>query len=172
MTGRLRGSRVAVAIAVVAALCVAVGATDLVLWLRGSGGSGGGSDDKARTQAVAAARQAAHDILSYDYRTLDDDIARAKTETTGLFASQYAGSAGTLLAQARQLRAIVQATPSTPGVVSATPDEVVVLVFVDQASVKQAAGQKSPTTRIDQSRVRMTMTKVGDRWLVSQLAAL
>ncbi|MDQ1697704.1 MAG: hypothetical protein QOJ03_3057, partial [Frankiaceae bacterium] len=53
-----------------------------------------------------------------------------------------------------------------------THDEVVVLLFVDQASVKQVAGEKTPTTRIDQSRVRMTMTKVGGDWLVSQLDAL
>jgi hypothetical protein len=45
-------------------------------------------------------------------------------------------------------------------------------VFVDQASVKQLPGQRTPTTRIDQSRVRMTMTKVDGRWKVSQLAAL
>jgi Mce-associated membrane protein len=128
--------------------------------------------DQARTDAVAAARIAAHDLLSYDYRTIDTDIARAKSETTGEFASQYASTAAQLLAQAKQVRAIVQAKPSTPGVITATGNQVVVLVFVDQLSVKEVAGSRTPTTRIDQSRVRMTMTRVGDRWLVSQLAAL
>jgi Mce-associated membrane protein len=130
------------------------------------------SVEQARTAAVSAATSAVRDILSYDYRTLGTDISRAKAETTGLFASQYASTSAQLLAQARQLRAIVQARPSQPGVVSATADEVVVLVFVDQLSVKQVAGAKTPTTRIDQSRVRLTMSKVGGRWLVSQLAAL
>ena len=155
--------------AVVALLCVVLAGCDIVLWLHNRHGA---DVDAARSAAVVAAKQAARDILSYDYRSLDDDIAKAKSETTGLFAKQYSDSAGTLLAQARQLRAIVQATPSAPGVVSATRDEVVVLIWVDQASVKQQAGQKTPTTRIDQSRVRMTMTKVGGRWKVSQLAAL
>lgn len=126
----------------------------------------------SRAAAVAAARTAAHDLLSYDYRTIDHDIARAKTETTGLFARQYAQTAQQLLTQAKTVRAIVQATPSSPGIVSATSDEVVVLVFVDQASVKQLPGAKAPATRIDQSRVQLTMTKVDGRWLVSQLAAL
>ncbi|HET6818363.1 MAG TPA: hypothetical protein VFH66_14140 [Mycobacteriales bacterium] len=156
--------------AVVAALCVALLAADVVLWLHNRHGA---AVERARSQAVAAAREAARDILSYDYRSLKTDIAKAKSETTGLFAKQYAGTAGTLLAQAAELRAIVQATPaSPPAVVSATSDEVVVLVFVDQASVKQPAGAKTPATRIDQSRVQMTMTKVGDTWKVSQLAAL
>ena len=154
---------------VVAALCVALAAADVVLWLRDRDA---GSTEKGRDAALAAARVAARDILSYDYRTLDADIAKAKAETTGLFAQQYAGTSGTLLAQAKQLRAIVQATPSNPGIVSASDDEVVVLMFVDQASVKQLSSQKSPTTRIDQSRVRMTMTQVGGKWKVSQLAAL
>jgi len=155
--------------AIVAALCLVLAVGDFVLWRHNQSSS---SADDARADAVVAAEQAARDILSYDYRNLQADIAKAKSETTGLFARQYAGSADSLLAQAGQLRAIVQATPAIPGVVSATEDEVVVLVWVDQASVKQLAGQKTPTTRIDQSRVRMTMTKVGGRWKVSQLAAL
>lgn len=126
----------------------------------------------ARSAAVSAATTAAHDVLSYDYRTLDRDIAKAKSETTGVFAQQYAQSSAQLLTQARQLKAIVQASVGLPGVVSAHHDTVVVLVFVDQASVKQLPGQKTPTTRIDQSRVRLTMSKVGARWLVSALAAL
>ena len=126
----------------------------------------------ARSAAMAAATVTAGDVLSYDYRTLDADVARAQADATGVFAAQYRDTAAALKQQAAQTRAIVQATPSRPGVVSATADEVVVLVFVDQASVRQVAGAKTPTTRIDQSRVRMTMTRVGDRWLVSQLAAL
>jgi Mce-associated membrane protein len=126
----------------------------------------------ARTQAVHAAVQVAHDVLSYDYRSISTDVARAKAESTGVFGQQYAQEAGALAAQARQVHAIVQASVSSPGVVSATADEVVVLAFVDQAAVQQRAGQKSPVTRIDQNRVRLTMTKERGQWLLSQLAAL
>ena len=155
--------------AVAAVLCLAMGASDLAVWSRNRHAD---SVDSARQVATAAAQRAVRDILSYDYRSIDSDISRAKAETTGLFARQYAGTASALLGQAKQLRAIVQATPAAPAVVSATSGEVVVLLFVDQASVRQQAGQKTPTTRIDQSRVRMTMTKVGNQWKVSQLAAL
>jgi Mce-associated membrane protein len=154
---------------VVAVLCLPLTAAVAVLLLRDQDAI---DVAHARAGAMAAAVTAASDVLSYDYRSLDTDISRAQADATGVFAAQYRKTAAALKEQAAQVRAIVQATASRPGVVSASADEVVVLVFVDQASVRQVAGAKTPTTRIDQSRVRMTMTKVGDRWLVSQLAAL
>jgi len=154
---------------VCALLCVPAAAAAVVLATRGPAPD---STAHARHDAMKAATAAAHDLLSYDYRTLDTDIARAKTETTGAFAQQYADTAGKLLDQAKQLRAIVQASVGSPAVVTARGETVVVLVFVDQASVKQLPGQAKPTTRIDQSRVQLTMTKVRGRWLVSALSAL
>jgi Mce-associated membrane protein len=128
--------------------------------------------EQARTAAATAAKQAVEDVLSYDYRTVDKDIARARSEATGQFAEQYDASAQQLADQAKQSRAIVQATSSAPAIVAADGGQVVVLLFVDQASVKQLDDAGSPTTRIDQSRVGVSMTRVGDRWLISQLAAL
>lgn len=128
--------------------------------------------ERARTQAVSAARAAAGDILGYDYRSVDQSIKRARASTTGSFRKEYDETAQKLLPESKQLKAIVQATVGATAVMSATADRVVVLLFVDQATVKQVPGQTTPTTRIDQSRVRVTMNKVGGRWLVSELAAL
>jgi len=154
---------------VVGLLCLPLTAAVVVLVMREQDAL---DAQHARAEAMTAAVHAAGDVLSYDYRTLDHDVARAQADATGLFARQYRQTADSLKKQAAKNRAIVQATPGTPGVVTASADEVVVLVFVDQASVHQFPGSKAPTTRIDQSRVRMTMTRVGDKWLVSQLAAL
>ena len=128
--------------------------------------------ERARTQAVSAARSAAGDILGYDYRSVEQSIARARADTTGSFRKEYDETAKKLLPESKQLKAIVQATVGSSAVMSASSDRVVVLLFVDQATVKQVPGQTTPTTRIDQSRVRVTMSKVGGRWLVSELAAL
>jgi Mce-associated membrane protein len=152
-----------------AALCVPTAAAVPVLVLHERDAVG---EQQAREDAAAAARRAAEDVLSYDYRTVGDDIARARSEATGLFSRQYAASADQLAEQARATRAIVQARAGDPAIISATSTEAVVLVFVDQVSVKQLRGAASPTTRIDQSRVRLTMSRIGGRWLVSQLAAL
>lgn len=128
--------------------------------------------EKSRTAALSAARVAAGDILGYDYRSVEASIRRARAETTGAFRSEYDKTAKTLLTQAKQVKAIVQATVGSAAVMDASRDRVVVLLFVDQATVKQVPGEKTPTTRIDQSRVRMTMTRSGSSWLVSELAAL
>jgi Mce-associated membrane protein len=129
-------------------------------------------EEKARKEAVSAARVAAGDILGYDYRSVEQSIARAKSETTGAFRKQYESTASELLPQSKQLKAIVQATVGSAAVMSSSSDRVVVLLFVDQATVKQQPGAKTPETRIDQSRVRMTMSRTGGHWLVSELVAL
>jgi hypothetical protein len=69
-------------------------------------------------------------------------------------------------------KAIVQASVQSGSVVNFAKNQVTVLLFVDQASVRQDSGQKTPVTRIDQARVQMTMVKQHGRWLVAQLTSL
>jgi Mce-associated membrane protein len=108
------------------------------------------------------------EILSYDYRTLDHDIATAKGDATGTFLDEYSSNAPRLLETAKQVKAVVQASVASVSVVSSSKNRVVVLTFVDQAAIR--AGDKQ--TRIDQNRVRLTMQKVRGRWLVAGLDAL
>ena len=155
--------------ALLAVLCLAALTAVAVLgWQRHSRDV----EEQARKDAVSAARVAAGDILGYDYRSVEASIARARASTTGAFRKEYDETAKTLLPQSKQVKAIVQATVGSSAVMSASKNRVVVLLFVDQATVKQVPGEKTPTTRIDQSRVRVTMTRVGGRWLVSELSAL
>jgi Mce-associated membrane protein len=154
-------------------LCVPAAAAAVVFWVQTPSVRAQSSLLSPTSEsALSAAKSAVHVILSYDYRDISADISRAKADTTGVFARQYASTASKLLSEAKQVKAIVQATVGAAGIVDASPRQVVVLLFVDQASVRQTPGQSRPTTRIDQSRVRATMSRVGDRWLVSDLAAL
>jgi Mce-associated membrane protein len=130
------------------------------------------AEEDARSDALSAAGRSVEQILSYDYRSIEEDIDATKELTTGALREQYDTTAPSLLSQARQVRAIVQASVGSAGVMSVDDDRVVVLLFVDQATVKQVGAAAEPTTRIDQNRIRVTMSKVGDRWLVSELAAL
>jgi Mce-associated membrane protein len=156
-----------------AMLCVPAGVAAIVfLAVTPSSSAGASSLQSPTSQAgLQAAKAEIPTILSYDYRSIAADIAKAKANTTGVFAKQYGQSAGKLLTQAKQVRAIVQATVGSAGVVSAAPRNVVVLLFVDQATVRQAPGQGTPQTRIDQDRVVATMTNVNGKWKVSSLAA-
>ncbi|MGV9502209.1 hypothetical protein ACWDQ0_28410 [Streptomyces sp. NPDC003642] len=99
--------------------------------------------ETARTEALAAARTAAPIVLSYDYRRLDKDFSRARAHLTGDFRDEYGKTTKTVVAPtARKYHGAVKATVAAPGsggapaasVVSASPDKVVVLLFVNQVT--------------------------------------
>jgi Mce-associated membrane protein len=154
---------------VAAALCVPVAIGVVLL----AGKASAASDrNGARTDALGAAARIARDLLSYDYRTIDHDVARARAETTGTFARQYASAAADLRTQALATHAIVQARVRDTGVVSATTRRVVVLAYVDQVSVTRASKAAVPTTRLIPSTVQMTLSARAGRWRVAALTAV
>ena len=154
---------------VAAALCVPTAVSVVLLAGKASADSKGNA---ARADALNAAARIARDILSYDYRTIDHDLTRARGETTGAFAGQYAAAAAQLRTQALVTHAIVQARVRDTGIVSANSQQAVILVFADQVSVTRLKAAQVPTTRLIPSAVQMTLTQVGGRWRVSALTAL
>jgi Mce-associated membrane protein len=125
--------------------------------------------ERARTEAVAAAETDAVDLLSYDYRHLDRDFARAGRALTGQFAEDYAHTTETVVRPtAEEVKAVVKADVVSSSVVSAGQNRVVVLLFVNQSTTStRVEGPK-----VDLSRVRMTLVRVGDGWKVSAVKAL
>ena len=165
----MTGSRRSVASLAAASLCIPAAVGVVLL-------AGKAAADSERNQnragALGAAARIARDILSYDYRTIDRDLARARSETTGAFAQQYAAAATDLRTEAVATHAIVQARVRDSGVVSADAGRVVVLVYADQVSVTRLKASAIPTTRLIPSAVQMTLTHAGGRWRVSALSAV
>jgi Mce-associated membrane protein len=136
-----------------------------------------GRTQEARGEALSAARKAAPVVLSYDYRHLDRDFARARAHLTGKFRDEYGRTTRTVVAPtAEKYRGVVKATVVAPpgggdpaaSVVSASPDRVVVLLFVNQVTRStQVSG-----SRLDLNRVRMTLSRTSDGWKVSAVDAL
>lgn len=133
--------------------------------------------EQARGEALAAARKAAPVVLSYDYRHLDRDFARARALLTGHFRDQYGRTTKTVVAPtATTYHGVVKATVATPSdggtraasVVSAAPDKAVVLLFVNQVT----RSTRVPEPRLDLNRVRLTLTRTSDGWKVSGVDAL
>jgi Mce-associated membrane protein len=163
--GRLRSFAPVIA----AALCIPCAVLLVVFLLRLHSKD---ATDTSRSDAARSARTAAAELLSYDYRHINDDVTQAKGLITKPFDAEYAETAKTLQTEAVKLKAIVQANVRTVSVEDATRNRVVVLLFVDQSSVKQLPGGTQPVTRVDEQRVRFTMVKTHGRWLVSEVAAL
>jgi Mce-associated membrane protein len=124
---------------------------------------------RAQTAAMAAATTEIGQILSYDYRDLNADLARAASDTTGEFNGQFGVLSGQLIGPAAaQEHVVTKATVPDASVISSTGGEVVVLLFVDQSTTNKT--QKKAQQNV--SQVRVTMENVGGRWLVEQFQAL
>lgn len=155
----------AIAAALVVLLLAAVaGASVTAVRLRDASAS-----QRARVDALAAARSHAQAILSYDHRTLDADFARAQQVITGPFQAEYEKTTSAVVRPtALEYKAVVKAEVTSAGVVRASSDRVVVLLFVDQTTTSTRLAKP----KRDASRVRMTLVKAGGRWLVSDVDAL
>jgi Mce-associated membrane protein len=123
-----------------------------------------------RDQAVrlATAPAAAKALFSYDYRTFDDSVANGRTFATGAFADEYAQTTTALKTTATKQQAVVLAEVSATGVVSAEPDRVELLLYLNQYRRNvTTAGEK-----VDQNRVVLTLVPVHGEWKVAQATAI
>jgi Mce-associated membrane protein len=125
--------------------------------------------DDARTDALAASRDAARALFSYDHERLDEDFARGQALTTGKFREEYTKTTNEVVrGVAEQYDAVVRADVNEAGIVSASADEATALVFLNQITTStRVEGDK-----IDQSRVRMHLVLRDGRWLVDEVTAL
>jgi Mce-associated membrane protein len=125
---------------------------------------------QARTDRAAAsqARTSIEQMLSYNYKTIDAQAAQIEALLTGPFKGEFsAAMAKDITPLAVKNQTVVQAKVSDIGVMSSSATTVKVLAFVNQARV--GTDQKQPV--VDQNRVIATMSKVGDRWLISKVEA-
>lgn len=121
--------------------------------------------EEARSAATAVAEQQAVTLLSYDYRTVDRQLEQARAGLSGPFLEEYTDLTSRVVAPAaKQQQITTRADVVESAVVSAEPDRVVTLLFVNQTTA--AGGQGA---RVTGNRVRIELTKIGDRWLVSGL---
>ncbi len=125
--------------------------------------------ETAREEAVAASRDAARLLFSYDHATLDEDFAMGLSVTTDGFRDEYARTTEQVVTDvARQYKAVVVADVVESAVVEDSPHEVTTLVFLNQATTStQIQGRQ-----VDQSRVRMRLVEQDGRWLVAEVQAL
>ncbi|MCV7177409.1 tetratricopeptide repeat protein [Mycolicibacterium sphagni] len=119
----------------------------------------------ASHDAQEAAVHYAQVLTSIDSNNVDQNFTEVLNGATGEFKDMYSQSS----AQLRQL--LVDNKATAHGVVidsavkSASENQVVVLLFVDQT----VANKSAPDPRIDRSRVKMTMDKVDGAWRASKV---
>lgn len=118
----------------------------------------------ARAESVRAATDSTIALLSYKPDTVEKDLDAARSRLTGSFLNAYRSLTHDVVipgAKQKQISAI--ATVPAAASTSATENHAVVLLFVNQSVI---IGQDAPTSTA--SSVRVTLDKVGGRWLISQ----
>jgi Mce-associated membrane protein len=118
----------------------------------------------ARADSVQAAIDSTVALLSYRPDTVEKDLDAAKTRLTGKFLTAYSSLTHDLVipgSKQKQISAV--ATVPAAASTSATANHAVVLLFVNQTII---VGDDAPTSTA--SSVRVTLDKVGGRWLISQ----
>ncbi|TMR06322.1 hypothetical protein ETD86_52845 [Nonomuraea turkmeniaca] len=128
--------------------------------------------DAAGAVAVAAARKVAPDLLSYDYRTVEEDLVRAGAHTTGELTKHYKELTTSLVSKAKSQKIVQTVSVAGAGVERAEPDRVEVLIFVNTATVKEVPGKAGLQQQFSQSRARFVMVRRDSRWLVAGLSTL
>ncbi|MCX6480706.1 MAG: hypothetical protein NTY24_10020 [Mycobacterium sp.] len=123
--------------------------------------------DTARVESMQAARETTAAILSYTPDTVDSDLAARTGRLTGGFLDEYTTLMNTSVIPSAK-EGNVTAVAEVPGVasVSVTGSRAVTLVFVDQSVTRAAAGETGPVRST--FSVRVTLDRIGDRWLVSE----
>lgn len=155
---RRRRVLVAAVIAVFVALVAVSGVLGWLLWQSHQ-------VTQAEQQARDAAVSYAQVLTSIDSNKVDENFDQVLAGATGEFKDMYSESS----VQLRQLlidnKATAHGVVVESAVQSATKDNVVVLLFVDQS----VANASVPDPRLDRSRIKMTMEKVDGQWRAAKV---
>ena len=125
-----------------------------------------GSIESASTDAKVAAQTAIEPILSYDYRTLDQDQNDAHRYLTSSYQAQYDKAFNDLIRpNAAQTKTVVTVKVVDAAIVRTQGDDMVqVLLFVNRPTSNKAR------TVTYKDQVTVTMVREDGRWLVDRLA--
>jgi Mce-associated membrane protein len=167
----LRAGRIPVAwrITIVVVLTLLVAASGVAAGILDTQTSNDTATQQERDAAATAAKSEIPQILSYNYKTLSADLARASADTTGQFSGQFGVLASQLIGpNAAKQQTVTTATVPVAAAVDSSGDQVTVLVFVDQSTTSK----QQPKAQKNASQLRVTMQKVKGRWLVEQFSAL
>ncbi|MCW2806958.1 MAG: hypothetical protein JWQ93_913 [Marmoricola sp.] len=165
----LAGSRLLGALVV---LCLMLAGVTAYAWYRSNDPAQGRVPDgviastQARDTGMRAATSLTRKVLSYDWRTLDEDIKDAEAVLAPSFRRGYSRSMTDVRAKTIENRMRLTASVVASSIVTATERRVEALLFVDRVTTAKGTGP-----RLDRTRVLVTLTRHGGEWRVSTMDA-
>ena len=118
------------------------------------------------TEAQAAVTTHVEELLTYDYREIDEDLAREGDWLTGSFQDEYSDLVTDKIGPAaRKAEVVTQARVASSGVVSAQHNKVDLLLFVNVTTSSSELSEP----RVSGSRLEITAEYVDGEWRISSL---
>lgn len=118
-----------------------------------------------RAEVTKAASDGAVKVLTYSPETIEGDLAEAKTFLTGDFLAYYTDFTNQVVVPAVKQKAVKTSTVIAGAAVDRVSFESAsVLIFANQTTTSA----ERPEPSVAASSVLVSMTKVGDRWLINK----
>ena len=125
--------------------------------------------DEPRSEAMVAAADLTQRALSYDYRTLANDMEVARARMTPAFRkNEYDRGMAPLRANTLKNKIVVQADVVASSIITATEHRAQLLVFVNQVTSAKA----TKAQQLDRNSLIITLVRGKGDWLLSGLTAL
>lgn len=122
--------------------------------------------EQARTDAMSTASRTVSAMFTYEPATVDTELPRAADNLTESFRAEYLKLIEQAIAPgAKEKQLTVKATTQAEAVVSADAEKAVILLYLNQLTTSKDA----PEGTTSGSRVRVSLDKADNRWLVSQV---
>ena len=127
-----------------------------VSWWRAEQGTSevapGGSlvGDDARTQVLVAAADLTKRTLSYDYKTLENNMEVARARMTPSFRKEYDATMKQVRANTEKNKIVLEAVPVSSAIIKATEHQATVLVFVNQTTTAGTGKNREPAAEPEQ----------------------
>lgn len=126
-------------------------------------------DDDARTAVLVTAAEGSQRVLTYHHDTFDQDLEDAAARLTPGFGEEYDSAMEQVRANTAKNKISQQATAVSSAIISATPDEAQVLVFLNQ----ETSSAKSKANRLVRNRLVVDLVRTDDgRWAIAEVNAL
>jgi hypothetical protein len=132
------------------------------------GGSLVGTD--ARTQVLVAAADLTQRTLSYDYKTLANDMEVARARMTPSFRKEYADTMAQVKDNTEKNKIVLEAVAVSSAIIEATEHKATVLVFVNQTTT--AGTGKDRNQQLNRNSLVITLSRGEGEWAMSKLTAL
>ena len=126
-------------------------------------------DDDARTAVLVAAAEGSQGVLTYHHDTFDQDLEVAAARLTPGFREEYDSAMEQVRANTEKNKISQEATVVSSAIISASPDQAQVLVFINQ----ETSSAKSKANRLVRNRLVVDLVRTDDgRWALAEVNAL